>query len=94
MQTVSHDVAGTVRIVDDKTLEIRNFVYDGEGPDAFFAVGVRTPTPNPNDATPIRLPRTSCFRGIHRVCTTHRREAKIPKQTYKNEIVSAETEPK
>ena len=54
-QTLWHDVAGTVQIVDDKTLVIRNFVYDGEGPDAFFTVGVRTRTPNPNDATPIRL---------------------------------------
>ena len=49
-------MAGTVEIVDDKTLVIRNFVYDGEGPDAFFTVGVRSRTPNPNDATPIRLP--------------------------------------
>ena len=55
MQTIWHDVAGTVQIVDDKTLVIRNFVYDGEGPDAFFTVGVRTRKPNPKDATPIRL---------------------------------------
>ena len=41
--------------MDDKTLVIRNFVYDGEGPDAFFTVGVRTRKPNPKDATPIRL---------------------------------------
>ena len=26
---------------DEKTLVIRNFVYDGEGPDAFFVVGKR-----------------------------------------------------
>ena len=56
LQTLWHDVAGTVQIVDDKTLVIRNFVYDGEGPDAFFTVGVRSRKPNPNDATPIRLP--------------------------------------
>lgn len=58
-KTIWHDVAGTVQIVDDKTLVIRNFVYDGEGPDAFFTVGVRTRKPNPKDATPIRYPATN-----------------------------------
>lgn len=33
-----HDVSGTVFAIDDRTLEIRDFVYDGEGPDAFFWV--------------------------------------------------------
>jgi hypothetical protein len=32
----------------------RNFVYDGEGPDAFFTVGVRSRRPNGKDAIPIR----------------------------------------
>ena len=35
----SHAVSGTVFIVDDSTLLIKNFNYDGTAPDAFFYVG-------------------------------------------------------
>lgn len=36
--TLFHDVAGFIRIVDNCTLEITNFSYDGGGPDvAFYA---------------------------------------------------------
>jgi len=31
-----HDVAGQVTVVDDCTLEIRGFAYDGLGPDVYF----------------------------------------------------------
>jgi len=34
-----HDIAGTVHKVDDTTLLIKNFNYDGQGPDAFFLAG-------------------------------------------------------
>ena len=51
--------------MDDKTLVIRNFVYDGEGPDAFFTVGVRTRKPNPKDATPIRLLLINVHTVVH-----------------------------
>ena len=37
-----HPVQGDLYIRDAKTLVIRNFVYDGEGPDAFFVVGKRS----------------------------------------------------
>ena len=36
-----HPVHGDLYLKDSKTLVIRNFVYDGEGPDAFFVVGKR-----------------------------------------------------
>lgn len=38
-----HPVQGDLYMRDAKTLIIRNFVYDGEGPDAFFVVGKRQP---------------------------------------------------
>jgi len=34
-------VQGDLYLKDPQTLVIRNFVYDGEGPDAFFVVGKR-----------------------------------------------------
>ena len=40
--TYQHGVKGTVYKVDDKTLKITNFFYDGTGPDAFFYVGTGT----------------------------------------------------
>lgn len=38
--TLEHDVSGTVTVLDDRTIEITNFVYDGEGPSVFFYTGV------------------------------------------------------
>ncbi|XP_043207358.1 protein Skeletor, isoforms D/E-like [Amphibalanus amphitrite] len=38
-KTLEHGVRGTVYAVDSRTLYIRNFNYDGQGPDAFFYVG-------------------------------------------------------
>ena len=40
-----HTLSGSVHVKDENTLEIRNFAYDGLGPDAFFLVGVETPRP-------------------------------------------------
>ncbi len=34
-----HDVSGTMRVLDDCTLEISNFTYDGEGPAVYFYTG-------------------------------------------------------
>jgi hypothetical protein len=39
LSTFSHDVAGTVRIVDEDTLEIEGFTYDGDGPGVYFYLG-------------------------------------------------------
>lgn len=34
-RTLQHQVAGQVVLVNDRVLEIRDFTYDGQGPDAF-----------------------------------------------------------
>lgn len=35
-----HDIGGTLTIIDDRTLEVTNFTYDGGGPSVFFYLGV------------------------------------------------------
>jgi len=35
-QTIFHDVAGTLTVIDNCTIEITNFNYDGQGPEVFF----------------------------------------------------------
>ena len=39
LSTLQYEVAGTVYIVDEDTLKIEDFNYNGKGPDAFFYVG-------------------------------------------------------
>ena len=39
LRTLQHEVAGIVYIMDENTLKIEDFSYDGTGPDAFFYVG-------------------------------------------------------
>ncbi|XP_037092885.1 protein Skeletor, isoforms B/C-like [Pollicipes pollicipes] len=39
LKSLEHGVRGDVYAVDSRTLHIRNFNYDGQGPDAFFYVG-------------------------------------------------------
>ena len=34
--------SGELWALDEETLEFRKFVYDGEGPDAFFILGTQT----------------------------------------------------
>jgi hypothetical protein len=42
----AHGIKGTVYVVDETTLFIKGFAYDGTGPDAFFWVGNSTrPSP-------------------------------------------------
>merc|ERR1719430_766385 len=36
---IFHDIAGTAYAVDDHTILIKGFTYDGQGPDAFFLAG-------------------------------------------------------
>jgi len=45
MVTLDHDVTGDVYAVDNITIHIRGFSYDGEAPDAYFFAGNRTPKP-------------------------------------------------
>ena len=52
-----HDVAGDVEIVDQNTIVIHNFEYDGQGPDAFFVVGLTSNKPKPpTDSYPVPHP--------------------------------------
>ena len=46
-----HDIAGKVFAVDEQTLRIEGFGYDGEGPDAFFVVGTTDEEPGKGDNT-------------------------------------------
>ena len=39
LSTLQYEVSGTVYIVDEDTLKIKDFNYNGKGPDAFFYVG-------------------------------------------------------
>ena len=50
---LKHDVGGTVYYVDDRTLKIKGFTYDGLGPDAFFLVGTEG---SPSDCIPDGCP--------------------------------------
>lgn len=42
----AHGIRGTVYATDENTIFIKNFSYDGTGPDAYFWVG-KTPRPSP-----------------------------------------------
>ena len=50
-----HPLSGELWALDEDTLEFRKFVYDGEGPDAFFILGTQTAQARPNlqDAVPL-----------------------------------------
>jgi hypothetical protein len=39
LTTKQHGVKGDVYAIDEKTILVKNFEYDGQGPDAFFWVG-------------------------------------------------------
>ncbi|KAM0725706.1 Protein Skeletor, isoforms B/C [Formica fusca] len=47
LQEYAHGIKGTVYAVDDATIFIKGFSYDGTGPDAYFWVG-NTSRPNPD----------------------------------------------
>lgn len=49
-------MSGEVEIKDEKTIIIKNFVYDGEGPDAFFIVGTDSDTVDASKAIPVPYP--------------------------------------
>lgn len=42
----AHGIKGSVYAVDDSTIFIKGFRYDGTGPDAFFWIG-NSPRPSP-----------------------------------------------
>ena len=39
LSTLAHDVAGTVTILDDRTIQVTDFIFDGGGVNVFFYVG-------------------------------------------------------
>ena len=43
-----HPLSGDLWAIDDNTLEFNEFTYDGQGPDAFFIIGLQTATSTPN----------------------------------------------
>ncbi len=45
LNTLFHDVAGMVTIVDDDTVRVDDFVYDGGGPSVFFYLGTSNTDP-------------------------------------------------
>ena len=45
LTTYSHGVSGEIYAVDESTLFIKNFNYDGQGPQTFFWAG-SSPTPD------------------------------------------------
>ncbi|XP_068238888.1 protein Skeletor, isoforms B/C-like [Palaemon carinicauda] len=44
--TLHHDVVGDVYAIDNITIYVEGFSYDGEAPDAYFFAGNRTPEPS------------------------------------------------
>lgn len=46
LNNFAHGIKGMVYAVDESTIFIKGFSYDGTGPDAFFWVG-NTPRPSP-----------------------------------------------
>jgi len=64
IQTLHHAVSGEVFALNEKTLMVQNFNYDGAGPDAFFWVGVEgTPDNVKNESTTAILAHP--FQGKH-----------------------------
>ena len=57
-QLTYHPVSGKIVAKDPHTILICNFIYDGQGPDAFLIVGNRQAgnQPNSRDAIPILPP--------------------------------------
>lgn len=46
LQNFAHGISGTAYAVDESTIFIKGFSYDGTGPDAFFWIG-NSPRPSP-----------------------------------------------
>lgn len=46
LKNFAHNIRGTAYAVDESTIFIKNFCYDGRGPDAYFWVG-HSPRPSP-----------------------------------------------
>ncbi|XP_030759313.1 protein Skeletor, isoforms B/C [Sitophilus oryzae] len=59
LQEFAHGIKGTVYAVDESTIFIKGFSYDGTGPDAFFWIG-NSPRPSPEGTI---IPYPEDYRG-------------------------------
>jgi len=63
IETLHHAVSGELWALDDKTLQVKNFVYDGAGPDAFFWVGSEGSPASTDESKTAILAHP--FKGVH-----------------------------
>jgi len=64
LSTLAHGVSGDLYAVDESTLMLKNFNYDGAGPDAFFWVGTEGNPKNPIDEAKTAI-LAHPFKDIH-----------------------------
>ena len=71
-QLTYHPVSGKIVAKDPHTILICNFIYDGQGPDAFLIVGNRQAgnQPNSRDAIPILPPAKTSSPSIKKKLKT------------------------
>lgn len=64
ISTKLHAVSGDLYAIDEKTLMVKNFNYDGAGPDAFFWVGTEGSPSNVGDESKTAI-LAHPFQGVH-----------------------------
>jgi len=64
LSTLAHGVSGDLYVVDEKTLMLKNFNYDGAGPDAFFWVGTEGSPADPKNESKTAI-LAHPFKDIH-----------------------------
>lgn len=64
LSTLAHGVSGDLYAVDESTLMLKNFNYDGAGPDAFFWVGTEGSPSNPIDESKTAI-LAHPFKNVH-----------------------------
>jgi len=64
IQTLAHAVSGELWALDDNKLMVKNFNYDGTGPDAFFWVGTEGTPKSPGDESKTAI-LAHPFKGVH-----------------------------
>jgi len=64
IETFHHAVSGELWALDDNKLMVKNFNYDGAGPDAFFWVGTEGTPKNPLDESKTAI-LAHPFKGVH-----------------------------
>ena len=63
LSTLQHGVSGEVFVLDEKTLVVKNFNYDGTAPDAYFMVGTEG-TPGQTEESKMAF-LADPFEGVH-----------------------------